>query len=67
MRGMQNNDTAEILLNGFKNYYNFIRPHQGLNGETPAERAGTDLDLGKNKWEGLIKKAIEHQAKGGED
>lgn len=59
MRGMQNDETAQILMDGFKNYYNFIRPHQALNGYTPAEMAGLNLDLGENKWLGLIKKAVE--------
>lgn len=59
MRGMQNKDTAQELIDGFRNYYNFIRPHQALNGKTPAEMAGLDLGLGKNKWLGLIEKASE--------
>ncbi len=59
MRGMQNEKTAQELIEGFKNYYNFIRPHQALHGKTPAEMAGLDLGLGKNKWLGLIEKATE--------
>jgi hypothetical protein len=35
-----------------------IRPHQALNGKTPAEMAGLDLKLGGNKWKDLIKKAV---------
>ena len=32
-------------------YYNFIRPHMSLNGKTPAEESGIDLNLGnKNDW-----------------
>jgi len=26
-----------------------------LNGQTPAQKAGTDLESGKNKWLGIIK------------
>ena len=37
-------------------YYNFVRPHQGLNGKTPAEMAGVGIE-GENKWLGLIIKA----------
>jgi hypothetical protein len=44
-------------LDGQRVYYNHIRPHQGLNGKTPAQAAGLELDLGTNKWESLIKKA----------
>jgi len=60
MRGLHNEKTAEIMMEGFKNYYNFIRPHQALHGLTPAEMAGINLELGENKWKGLIEKAVEH-------
>ena len=59
MRGVQNNETAEALIGGFKAYYNFVRPHQGLEGKTPAEMANLDLGLGENRLLGLIKKAVE--------
>jgi len=55
MRAVKNKDTA--ILDGQRIYYNHIRPHQGLNGKTPAQAAGLELDLGVNKWESLIKKA----------
>jgi len=35
--------------------YNFCRPHEELKGLTPAERAGIELDLGRNKLWTLIK------------
>jgi putative transposase len=38
-------------------YYNFIRPHMGLKGATPAEAAGVGIK-GENKWMGLIEKSI---------
>lgn len=65
MRGMQNNATAEDLIVGFKAYYNFVRPHMSLDGKTPAEAANLDLGLGKNRWKGLIDKAVEHCEKSG--
>ena len=40
-------------------YYNFIGPHIGLDGKTPAEEAGIDLNLGSNKWLDLLKKSLE--------
>lgn len=64
MRGVQNEETAQDLMEGFRNYYNFIRPHQALNGKTPAEVAGLDLGLGKNKWLDLIEKASEIKTEG---
>lgn len=56
MRGFQNNKTAQIWANGFRAYYNFIRPHTTL-GMTPARASGIDLQLGQNKWLGLIKQS----------
>jgi len=55
MRGIKKPDSA--IIEGQRVYYNHIRPHQGLNGKTPAQAAGLELDLGVNKWESLIKKA----------
>jgi transposase-like protein len=60
MRGLHNNKTATAFNDGFKTYYNFIRPHQALNGKTPAEVAGVDLKLGHNRWLELVKKAAEN-------
>jgi hypothetical protein len=31
-----------------------------LDGMTPAEKAGINLNLGTNKWKGLIEKAIDY-------
>jgi hypothetical protein len=53
-RGIKTTDTA--ILDGQRGYYNHIRGHQAL-GKIPAEAAGLHLNLGKNKWESLIKKA----------
>jgi len=55
MRALKTADTA--TLDGQRVYYNHIRPHQGLNGKTPAQAAGLELDLGVNKWESLIRKS----------
>jgi putative transposase len=54
MRGLGNNGSSETVLEGFKIYYNFIRPHMGLNGKTPAEAADLPLQLGDNRWLSLI-------------
>jgi hypothetical protein len=55
MRNPKNTDTP--ILDRQRIYYNHIRPHQGLEGKTPAEAAGIDLQLEGNKWEAIIKKA----------
>ena len=57
MRGMQNNDTASILMDGFRNYYNFLRPHMGIDNKTPANMAGVDLELGRKRVKNLIKQS----------
>jgi len=54
-RGIKTTDTA--ILDGQRIYYNHLREHQAL-GKTPAQATGLDLDLGVNKWESLIKKAL---------
>jgi len=55
MRGLGNNGSSEEIVDGFKIYYNFVRPHMGLNGRTPAEVADLPLKLGENKWLSLIR------------
>ena len=50
MRGMKGDETAEELMNGFRTYYNFIRPHMSPNGQTPAEAPGLDLELEENNY-----------------
>jgi len=57
MRGLKTEGTAKTMIEGYRAYYNFIRPHQALKGKTPAEIANIDLDLGTNKWKTLIRKA----------
>ncbi|MEM2912409.1 MAG: IS6 family transposase [Candidatus Bathyarchaeia archaeon] len=57
VRGLDNEDSAQTIIDGHRIYYNFIRPHMALNGKTPAEVAGINLDLGINRWLSLIRKA----------
>jgi len=45
------------LVDAFRIYYNYLRPHKNLDGLTPAEFSGLKLDLGRNKWLGLIEKS----------
>lgn len=56
MRGMDNKDSAQKLINAYRIHYNFIREHGSIK-KTPAEQAGIKLNLGKNKIENLIKLA----------
>jgi len=57
LRAFNNPETAKKILDGWQIYYNYIRPHQTLNGFTPAEASGINLKLGENKWLDLIRKA----------
>jgi putative transposase len=54
MRGLKKIDT--IVLPGYQLYHNYIRPHEGLDGKTPAEKCGIKIK-GDNKWKTLIKNA----------
>ena len=55
MRGIKVDGTPIIPMNQI--YYNFIRPHMGLDGVTPAEMAGVGIE-GDNKWEGLLRRSV---------
>ena len=54
MRGIKKEDS--VMFDGYQIYHNFIRPHMGLNGKTPAEACGIDIK-GNNKWLTLIQNA----------
>jgi transposase-like protein len=56
LRGLENEKTAKDFLEAFRTYYNFLRPHQALEGKTPAEKAGINLELDRNRWLSLIRK-----------
>ena len=58
MRGLKVVDTP--ILKGYQLYHNFIRPHQALNGRTPADLAGIKVQ-GENKWMTLIQNASRKQ------
>jgi hypothetical protein len=54
MRGLKRSDTP--ILTGYQIYHNHIRPHDGLDGKTPAEACGITVE-GKDKWLTLIQNA----------
>ncbi|MBI4739644.1 DDE-type integrase/transposase/recombinase, partial [Candidatus Woesearchaeota archaeon] len=54
MRCFYNSTTAYKFLTFLRNYYNFLRPHTTLNGQTPAQAAG----FGQWNWWTRIKAII---------
>lgn len=54
MRGLKRDDSP--IITGMQIHHNYIRTHMGLNGDTPADRAGIKIN-GKNKWLTLIQNA----------
>jgi hypothetical protein len=54
VRGVKNEESS--LLTGLQIYHNYLRPHMGLNGKTPADKAGIEVK-GKDKWLTLIQNA----------
>jgi transposase-like protein/ribosomal protein L33 len=55
-RGLKSLWSAPIILIGLVIQHNFIETHSGTN-KVPCQLAGQDLDLGENRWLGLIKMA----------
>ena len=58
-RGLEKEDS--VFVKGHKLYYNFIRPHQTLNGYTPAHFANIYLNLGEQKWKQLLMRSVINQ------
>jgi len=59
-RGFKSDLTTQEWNEGFRLYHNFIKPHMALNGLTPSQVAEIDLNLGRNKWLGLLKESLNH-------
>src|SRR6185437_12239413 len=49
------------LVDAMRIHYNFIRPHQAIGNQTPAEAAGINLQQGENKVENLMRQAAIRQ------
>ncbi|MDG6995281.1 MAG: IS1/IS6 family transposase [Nitrososphaerota archaeon] len=54
-RGWKSMETQ--IPEGFRIHYNFVKPHEALEGMTPAQRAGIGL-YSKNKWLELLEQAM---------
>ena len=60
-RGLDHEESAQLMADGTRIEYNFIRPHMALNGKTPAEAAGVSPSLEGNKWQELIRQSVSSQ------
>jgi len=54
IRGIKKPDTP--IISGYQIFHNYVRPHEGLNGRTPAQACGIEVE-GKDKWLTLIQNA----------
>jgi len=57
MRGLKKTNTP--IITGYQIFHNYLRPHEGLDGKTPAEACGVEVK-GENKWITLIQNASHH-------
>jgi putative transposase len=55
MRGLDDEETAQTMIDGLRIYYNFLRPHKALGGKTPAEKANLVSYKEEVNWKSLIK------------
>ena len=53
-RNLKNPDSP--ILTGYQIYHNYVRPHMALDGQTPADKAGIQVE-GENKWLTLVQNA----------
>lgn len=54
VRGLKKKDS--VMFDGYQIYHNYVRPHESLEGKTPADKAGIAIK-GNNKWITLIQNA----------
>ena len=55
LRGLKKTDSP--MISGYQIYHNYIRPHMSLDGKTPAEVCGIEIN-GTNKWKTLIENSV---------
>lgn len=58
MRSLDSSVGAQEFVAGLQTYYNYIRPHQGIGGMTPAQMANIPINLMGNRWETMIGLAV---------
>jgi transposase-like protein len=58
LRSFDSSIGAQEFIAGMQTYYNYIRPHQGIGGLTPAQMANIPINLMGNRWETMIGLAV---------
>jgi putative transposase len=58
LRGLKSIETADKFLDGFLAWYNYMRPHESLNGKTPAEKAKVQYTV--KSWVDVVRTAEPH-------
>lgn len=54
MRGLKDIRTAKLITDGWLFHYNYLRPHESLNGKTPAQVAGVRFPY--RNWQDIVAK-----------
>ena len=54
MRGLKDIKTARLITSGWLLYYNYLRPHESLDGKTPAQMAGVKYPY--RNWQDIVAK-----------
>lgn len=60
LRGFKSADSAKQILDGWLIYYNFFRPHESLNGKSPAENMHIKLPF--TSWDDIVRNTKERES-----
>ena len=54
IRGFRHQKILDVFVAGMQSFYNYIRPHSGIKGMTPAQMANIPINLMGNRWETMM-------------
>jgi putative transposase len=60
IRGLKKTDTP--IIKGYQIFYNYVRHHMGLTGQTPAEKCRIKIE-GNDKWLTIIQNTDRNEIK----